>query len=427
MSSSKRPSSLRSLVILISVLVIGALALDPTSALGQAQPKMQTEQSKNVQTWNSSQSFAAPVAEPTPPPHFIWLPLIAKAPLSYRLGFGVSASYLNQYPEVASLKAGWYLDWWVRATPQRPNAMEYAQVVRVHQDLTCPLYSENAWNRSICPYVVPHRYSYRPSVDTITAAAKANPGSLWFIGNEMDRRDWPGGGQDEMLPELYAVAYHDLYNLIKSVDPKAQIAIGGVIQATPLRLEYLTKAWNAYQQKYGAPMPVDVWNVHNFILKENINDYGASIPPGSTAQTGVLYPPEVGGDSTHVSMTIFDQQIRAFRAWMKDRGQQNKPLIVSEYGVLYRHIPEVDTAQEVQDFMIRTFDYFLNTKDCSLGYPADSCRLVQRWAWYSFDDDGSANGFNPYSNLFNPRTYQITSTGVRFREYSLTNIQALSQ
>ena len=36
--------------------------------------------------------------------------------------------------------------------------------------------------------------------------------------------------------------------------------------------------------------------------------------------------------------------------------------------------------------MIQTFDYFLNTKDCNLGYAADQCRLVQRWNWYSFNE-----------------------------------------
>ena len=194
-----------------------------------------------------------------------------------------------------------------------------------------------------------------------------------------------------------------------------------------MRLEYLTKVWEAYQQYYATSMPVDVWNVHNYILKENINDNGAKIPPGSTASIGVLYPDQVGGDGTHVSMVIFDQQIRALRTWMKERGQQNKPLIVSEYGVLYNHITEADTAQEVQDFMIKTFDYFLNTQDCSLGYAADNCRLVQRWSWYSFNDNGQNSGFNRFANLFDPLTFQITSTGMRFREYSLRNLDRLTR
>ncbi len=352
----------------------------------------------------------------------VYLPLIYTPLISYRLGFGASTGPITRFAEISSLKAGWYYDWGVRTNPARPNLMEYAQTVRVHQKLTCDLYSANAHDRTLCPYATPHDYVFSPSWQQIAAAARANPGALWFIGNEMDRRDWPNGGQDEILPETYAVAYHDLYHFIKSVDPKARIAIGGVIQATPLRLEYLTKVWNTYQQQYGTPMPVDVWNVHNFILKERADDYGAGIPPGSNALQGVVYPT----DRTHIDMTIFDQQIRAFRGWMKERGQQNKPLIVSEYGVLYWH-DGLEDPQLVQNFMIQTFDYFLHTKDCTLGYPADDCRLVQRWAWYSLDDKGTTSGLNQYGALFDPTTLRITGTGERFRTYSLTNIQALSR
>jgi hypothetical protein len=72
-------------------------------------------------------------------------------------------------------------------------------------------------------------------------------------------------------------------------------------------------------------------------------------------------------------------------------------------------------------------DYFLNTQDCSLGYAADKCRLVQRWSWYRFYDNGQSDGFKPYANLFDPLTFQITSTGMRFREYSIKNLEALGR
>ena len=65
--------------------------------------------------------------------------------------------------------------------------------------------------------------------------------------------------------------------------------------------------------------------------------------------------------------------------------------------------------------MIKTFDYFLNTKDCTLDYIADECRSVKRWAWYSYNDHGKVSTFNPYANLFSPEFFQITSTGMRFR------------
>lgn len=351
--------------------------------------------------------------------------------LSWRLGFNAIYPPTN-YPEIESLKAGLYLDFLVRSNPARPNGMEYLQTVRVHQKLSCGAWHH--YSRIVCPYAVPYDYIFRPSRSEIIAAAQANPGSLWLIGNEMDRRDWCGSwsggqcvhsdGQDEMVPELYAKAYHDLYHLIKEADPTARVAIGGVIQATPLRLQYLSIVWDTYQDLYGQPMPVDVWNVHNFILREKRNSYGADIPPGLPGDPQEGEYVDVPDRETHLNMDIFDSQIRAFRQWMKDRGQQDKPLIVSEYGVLYKHDGMGDPLV-VQDFMLSTFDYFLNTKDCELGYPADDCRLVQRWIWWCLDC--SHGVYNRYGALFDAYTLEITDTGRVYRQYSLDHIDELGQ
>ena len=93
-------------------------------------------------------------------PYTVRLPLIfmnyPPPPLSRRLGFGVAGGSLSQYPEAASLKAGWYVDWNVQQTPQRPNGMEYVQMVRLHQNLTVSICGlVNAWDRSKCPYATP--------------------------------------------------------------------------------------------------------------------------------------------------------------------------------------------------------------------------------------------------------------------------------
>lgn len=370
------------------------------------------------------QLFLPEVTAPsTPSP--LYLPLISlQVPLSTRLGFGATRASIQQYPEIASLRAGWYLDWRARVNPERPNGMEYAQMIRVHQDLECPIGTTP--DRVACPYTVPHSYSYSPNASTIQSIARANPGSLWLLGNEMDRMDWFGSNQDEMLPELYAVAYHELYTLIKGTDPSARIAIGGVVQPTPLRLEYLTKVWDTYQQTYGEPMPVDVWNIHAFILREKRNEWGADIPPGSSATVG-KYDFGPLPHPQHIDMTIFDEQIRAFRQWMKDRGQQEKPLIVTEYGVLYHNsmlgVSDGD-SQTLINFMTATFDYFLNTADCSLGFSSDGCRLVQRWVWFSLD---YKQDFNIYHYMFDPDTKEITDTGKAFREYSLQQLSQLTK
>ena len=317
----------------------------------------------------------------------VYLPIVYNpyGPRSSRMGFCVAGGSIDRYSDIRKLAAGWYLRFGTQIDPPRPLGMEYVQVVRIHQLTTC--WPTRKRDRTSYPYVVPYDYVVYSSggVDGMLAAAQANPGALWLIGNEMDRRDWNGGGQDEMLPELYATAYHELRNAILAVDPTARFSIGGVIQATPARLDYLTKMWNSYRAQYGSDMPVDVWNVHNFIFQEVCDGHGADVPPGHGCY-GTIY-----SDSDHNNMQIFDEQIRAMRQWMKDRGQQQKPLIVSEYGIVYRH-EGMDNFDLVRRFMLDTFDYFMNTKDCSLGLSSDDCRLVQRWAWYSLDDD------DPYKN-----------------------------
>ncbi len=370
----------------------------------------------------------------------LFLPILTNdydAQLADRMGFGTSVSNISVYPEIRSLKAGWYVDWRVNRNAQRPSGIEYMPMVRMHQTVSCGNYVMP--DRAACPYVKPHEYTYVPSANTITAMAQERPGLTWLLGNEMDRLDWEGGGQDEMLPELYAVAYKELYDLIKGADPTAKIAIGGIIQATPMRLNYLTKVWDTYQNLYGTEMPVDVWNVHAFIASEFcqwerpdggervLRCYGAGVPPGETAKQGSY----VGEDWKHIDRPTFDQQIRAFRAWMKERGQQQKPLIVTEYGVLYSSVPcnndcpdpdayNLEDPNVVHGFMLWTFDYFMNTKDCDLGYAADDCRLVQRWAWFSLEDVEWE--FNPHTVLFDRDNKNITLAGQRYRDYAVESL-----
>lgn len=369
--------------------------------------------------------------------HHVYLPAIFRqyGPRSFRLGYCSVSGSITEYPAIRELAAGWYVNFNVRSDPVRPLGMEYVQTVRLHQLTEC--WDRKVRDREVCPYVKPYTYTLTsPSTKAaLRSSVAANPGALWLIGNEMDRYDWggrnpwnpemvspidPTQGQDEMLPELYAVAYHELYHLIKGVDPTARVAIGGIIQATPARLWYLDTVWDTYREKYGDDMPVDVWNVHNFIFKEKCDDYGADIPPGCPASVckpnddGVPCYGKIYGDKKHNDLEIFDDQIRAFRKWMKDHGQQEKPLIVSEYGITLYSGGMEDSPDVVKDFMLDTFDYFMTTRDCELGYHADDCRLVQRWAWYSLDDAS----VNKYAYLFNPENRQMTALGRAFVSYA---------
>ena len=184
-------------------------------------------------------------------------------------------------------------------------------------------------------------------------------------------------------------------------------------------------------------MPVDIWNIHNFILREHKNSYGASVPPGLPGNpiTGEY----LESDFTHIDHAIFDKQIRAMRQWMKDHGEQEKPLVITEYGVLYSHSATRGSEQLnfndpdlVHPFMLWTFDYFLDTKDCEIGYSADDCRLVQRWLWFSLDhaqtdtNDNLVSYFNVHTSLFDAAAKSILPAGEKFRDYVQSKLEALS-
>jgi hypothetical protein len=385
----------------------------------------------------TNRPFYAEQAQPASPDGAIlYLPSVMGPELALRVGYGATSPPLQRYKTLGTLWAGLGLDWNATVAPEHLNGMEYVQIVRVHQKLACGVWHHS--DRQACPYAEP--YDYLSSLDqaTIRTIAQANPGALWLIGNEIDRKDWAYcadwdgtfcktvaySGQDEILPATYATAYHDLYTRIKATDATALVANAGVIQATPLRLKYLTQIWDSYLAQYGETMPVDVWNVHNFILQEKARDWGAEIPPGLDETTGEY----LDTTTTHMDLTIFDKQIRAFRQWMKDHDQQAKPLIVSEYGVLFSNSVmgfRDDDPTPVQNFMTGSFDYFLDTQDCALGFVQDACRLVQRWVWYSLDD--KSGGFNPFGRLVDPDSTEITATGQVFRDYVLRRAHLLAK
>lgn len=295
-----------------------------------------------------------------------------------RWGIGVASGPISRY-DVESLRLGWYLDWTTQTDPPRPDGVAYVQMIRLGGGVL------------------------RPDGEEIAAIARANPGSLWLVGNEPDVI-W----QDNVEPATYAQLYHDAYTVVKDADPTAQVAIGGVSQPTPLRLRYLDAALRAYRQQFGVEMPIDVWNVHNFILREERGSWGVDIPPGLQDDQGMLYEIDDSGN-----LDTFRQQIVDFRHWMTQRGYQDTPLIVSEYGILmpadYGFPPE-----RVAAFMTSTFDFFLTAADPALGYPADDYRLVQSWCWYSLDDPAD---HYPTGNLFNPQTEAITAVGEAWVRY----------
>jgi hypothetical protein len=317
-------------------------------------------------------ALPAPAASATP---------LEPVNLRSRLGLGVPRKVTDVQFDAAlaqQLGMGWYLDWHMDAAPLEVEGLEYAQLYAMRP---------------------PNLPLQRARIAEVMAA---NPGALWLAGNEPDVM-W----QDNQTPEAYAQLYHQFYTFVKTLDPSAQIAIAGVSQVTPLRLQYLEAVLAAYERLYGQPMPVDVWNVHAFILREERDSWGVSIPPGMDVDQGMLWEIE-----DHDDLDLFRQQIIDFRRWMVKQGQQDKPLIISEFGIL---MPSEYgfSSERVARFMTETFDFLLTATDPEIGLETDDNRLVQGLTWYSLSDT-----LYPTSNLVDPNTGELTALGHTFAAYA---------
>lgn len=292
---------------------------------------------------------------------------------SIRAGFSISTSTDPEF-WAQKLGSGWYLDWSTRDGIM-VNGPEHWQMVRVHGECISP------------------------SPEVIRASAASFPGQVWIIGNEPDVI-W----QDNVTPARYAIVYHALYQLIKLSDPSALIAVGGISQATPLRLQYLDMVLQTYQELYQESLPVDWWTVHGYVLREEKGSWGVEIPPGLDATQGELY--EV---SDHGRLDLFEAQLISFRQWMKQNGYQDTPLALTEFGILMPASYGFPLGS-IADYLEQTFTWLYQAQDESIGYTDDAFHLVQKWAWFSLSDPTY-----PSSDLGNISSGQLTLVGERFR------------
>lgn len=322
---------------------------------------------------------ASPAATIAPDPHEPYL----MSP-QYLHRFGVTAPAYDIVPALdAGLLFGSYADWKVNAAPPGGAQVDYWQVIRLQDG------------------------AIRTPRAEIAAAISANPGAVWLIGNEPDVVV-----QDNTEPQRYAELYHELYNYIKLRDPSARVAIAGVSQPTPLRRAYLDIVLDTYEERYGQRMPIDIWNVHAFILREEYDSWGIGIPPGMSDDLAIQYELE-----DHLNIDIFRQNIVDFRAWMAQRGYDDRPLLVSEYGFLMPHDYGF-SPQEVSQFMTATFDFFLTARN-DTGYAADEGRLVQWWFWFILS--GPADDEYAPTFLYDRHNGLLTELGQAYADYVRTN------
>jgi len=349
---------------LLALLLIGGLILGwlharpaaPQRILAQLEAIPCTAHISNApETLIPSGETEMPAKQDPPTALFDLPPAEMAVPHSLRWRIGVGIPDGNPYVfDWMDPRPGWYLNWFTNAFTSSPAeaaalGMEFTPMLRLRAG------------------------GLQPGLARIYRQAKERPGMVWLVGNEPDVR-W----QDDATPAEYACQYYRAWHTIKLADPSARVAIGGISQVTPLRLRYLDAVLASYQAQFGAPMSVDVWNMHAFVLREQAGEWGVDVPPGFEGATdGVPWDVE-----DHDDLGLVEEQVRRMRAWMAERGERHKPLYITEYGIL---MPEEAgfTPSRVINFMVGSFDLLDSLRDETLGYPQDDNRLVQRWVWFS--------------------------------------------
>ena len=264
-------------------------------------------------------------------------------------------------------------------------------------------------------------YTVQPTWTTLEAVVRANPGKLWIVGNEPDREFV----QDDTYPDVYARAYHDIYTFIKDVDPTARIAVAGLVGFTPGREQYLDIVWDTYATLYGSSMPADAWTIHPYVLWES-GGGGGHVALGTDPTLAIPYSPICNDPASicyaeHDDMQLFIEQIVRMRQWMSRHGQRNKPLMVTEWGII---LPEdfVDeeganfSATRVSTYLRATQDYFRTAVDPLVGHQVDDNRLVQQWQWFAFGVDEVQSSSSRLVEVASP--YYSTDVGKAWQQYA---------
>jgi hypothetical protein len=361
-------------------------------------------------------------------PFLIFLLLIISFPLPNQIGkaappaalncrFGITTPSNANEIDLIPLKVGALLNWGVISNNNLPAGMDFINVLRVGD--RC--FDANLHQVS-CSKLDDPRSPYQITLDTYEAQVTAHPGMYWIIGNEPDTAR---SVQDDLTASDYANRYFEIATRIRFLDSTAKIGFGSVVGMTPIRMRYLDLAWSQLVSRAGtqaaASALIDFWAPHGFLLNEIPGGWGSGVPPGFSNDHKDAV--RITNFSNSYNINNFSARVESFRSWMKGIGEQNKPLWITEYGNLF---PPIDkpggpdwinvSDSTTTTYMLKTFDFLLNTTDTNTGLPSDNNKLVQRWFWYSLND----YRYNYGGSLFDPdkNPPKETTVGTAFQNYA---------
>ena len=185
--------------------------------------------------------------------------------------FGIAAVPPFTSYDFSTLGVGSYVDFTRNRNSSVPANIDFYRVVYIGGSVT----------------------SYNSLKNALPSILAQNPGSTWIVGNEPDSEVTY---QDHMAADFYATRFFEIATIIRTNDPAAKIGFGAIIQATPVRLYWLTLAMNKLVQLAGsvsaAHALIDFYPIHSYILNEQTPLYdsngkmimwGAGVPVGYVA------------------------------------------------------------------------------------------------------------------------------------------------
>ncbi len=201
---------------------------------------------------------------------------------------------------------------------------------------------------------------------SLIATMRRYPGSWWMVGNEPN-----DPYQDNLSPTTYAAFYHRFARIAQRADPMARLMSAGIANAD---WQWAEAFREAYHQAHGAYPRIDAWNVHNYVLEP---------------------------DHSQLDQDVFRQRLIAFRTWMSHIGEDDKPLVLSEFGVLMgqeRHDTRYEPPEAINAYIHETVRWLHETD------------YVQSWAWFASHTSGLFNG-----DLYD-QSDQLTPYGKAYRD-----------
>ena len=238
-----------------------------------------------------------------------------------------------------------------------------------------------------------------PDIDVLNNLIKKNrskypDNTIWFIGNEV-------GFDDGLSPAEYAKHYNYYYKCLKKINPTYKIAFGAVPAQYSYVWDFITGSKKPLWQGYPTDYIIDCHKAYSEIFNKKMPvDFYRLNPLAPSIHYDI--------DNMPHNISFFKNRIIKFRRMMKSIGEQNKPLIIAEFGVL-----KDSSHKEVIEYMYKALDFLTSKKDKKLGCPNDGYRLVQMWSWYSLIGGGE---WNKNGALFDSNL-KITPLGMAYAKY----------